>query len=103
MTESQTIFKIIYAKAKNRRAKIEVFKDENGKMVFDISAKRLIGDWRNREINSDYILFSEGSFFLIYDLINMLFADIDFTKEIDRFMADGRQSISLYSNLNPQP
>lgn len=80
---SYEIFKYLVAKKRNKRIDLLCYKSEEGNdLAFVIRTKRLIGDWRDRNILESGVQYGYESMVVVYELIDMLLDD----KEVDKIV-----------------
>jgi len=73
----------------NKRLTIVVYKDKTtGELTFVIQTKRLIGDWKDRNILKASVVYGLESMLAIYTILDCIMSDSDFTKASNRFMGE---------------
>lgn len=83
-----SVFKYVLLKKKNRRVDIIVYRSEDGDdITFCVNTKRLVGDWKDRNILELRTIYGYESIVAIMASLDMVLQDIDFKKVSNRLNA----------------
>ena len=87
MDKKPEIVRYAYLKKQNRRITFSVWKI-NDEIVTQFEFKRLVGNWKERNIFSTECGFTITTAAAIKDILQMLFTDTDFLKLADTEMSE---------------
>ena len=99
--EQPELIRYALLKKRNKRIEIFVLKDpSDGKIAVSIDSKRLVGDWKERNIRTSSVCYGVESFMVINDVFNLLLGDPLFLKSINRELGQiGKDKMTCSTNI----
>lgn len=85
--------KYAFCKKKNKRIILTVYKKADSDLVYMIETKRLIGDWKDRNILETCTTYGTETMSVFKDVLTLLFADHEFLKVANKEIGQVRKKM----------